>query len=188
MIFVVVVLVEISDTDSEQRLQDMQSLYDMSHHSFSDHLTFVYLFQKWQELCRNNPKNVSYDRSGIILFSSFELVYSLRTKILGQLRACGFVKGKGAMNIRQLNTNSDNFTLVKAAICSGQPVENLALLCKDNVPRLKHVEDPEQSLVYFHPNSVLNHLLVNHKKIDNLTNNLIMFDKKISNGEVNLSF
>ena len=152
-------LVEISSTNSEQRSQEMQFLFTLSHHSYSDHLTYVYAFQKWQELCRSNPKNVTFDKSGIILFSSFELIYSLRTKILGQLRACGFVKGKGAMNIRQLNINSENFTLVKAAICAGQPLNNLALVDGTSPKLIRPCDESSIETTFLHPNSVLSYHL-----------------------------
>ena len=113
----------------------------------------MYAFQKWQEQTRANPETVERSTSaenennGIsstsggggggggglpILFSSFELIYSLRTKILGQLRACGFVKGKGPLNIRSLNANSNNFCLVKAAITAGSSLSQLAKLKEES--------------------------------------------------------
>lgn len=174
---------EITWSNLEQRNEEMQSLFTLSHESFSDHLTYVYAFQKWQELCRANPKNVTSDKNGIILFSSFELIYSLRTKILGQLRACGFVKGKGAMNIRQLNSNSENFSLVKAAICAGQPLQHFAIVDPKSF-KVTHSESKKNGHAFIHPNSVLCYHQTSNMNISMLENNLIMFDRKFSSGNV----
>ena len=48
-----------------------------------------------------------------------EQVVSLRTQLLGQLRASGFVRPKGGGDIRDLNTNAENWAVVKAAITAG---------------------------------------------------------------------
>lgn len=42
-----------------------------------------------------------------------------RTQLLGQIRASGFVKTKGSEDIRDLNSNSENWAVVKAAIVAG---------------------------------------------------------------------
>ncbi len=42
-----------------------------------------------------------------------------RTQLLGQLRASGFVKARGSGDIRDLNTNSENWAVVKAALVAG---------------------------------------------------------------------
>lgn len=39
--------------------------------------------------------------------------------MLGQLRASGFVRARGSGDIRDLNTNSENWAVVKAALCAG---------------------------------------------------------------------
>ena len=43
----------------------------------------------------------------------------LRTQLLGQLRASGFVRARGPGDIRDLNTNSENWAVVKASLCAG---------------------------------------------------------------------
>jgi len=42
-----------------------------------------------------------------------------RTQLLGQLRASGFVRARGGGDIRDLNSNSENWAVVKAALCAG---------------------------------------------------------------------
>jgi len=43
----------------------------------------------------------------------------VRTQLLGQLRASGFVRARGGGDIRDLNSNSENWAVVKAAMCAG---------------------------------------------------------------------
>ena len=51
---------------------------------------------------------------------SFVMLLSCtRTSYLGQLRASGFVRARGGGDIRDLNTNSENWAVVKAALCAG---------------------------------------------------------------------
>jgi len=47
------------------------------------------------------------------------VVLLCRSLLLGQLRASGFVRARGAGDIRDLNTNSDCWAVVKAALCAG---------------------------------------------------------------------
>lgn len=48
-----------------------------------------------------------------------EMIIGVRTHLLGQLRASGFVKSQGHAEIRELNVNSENWAVVKAAIVGG---------------------------------------------------------------------
>jgi hypothetical protein len=43
----------------------------------------------------------------------------MRALLLEQLRASGFVRPRGASDIRDLNSNSENWAVVKAALCAG---------------------------------------------------------------------
>lgn len=52
----------------------------------------------------------------INVFTNF---FRCSTQLLGQLRASGFVKARGSGDIRDLNTNSENWAVVKAALVAG---------------------------------------------------------------------
>lgn len=43
----------------------------------------------------------------------------MRTQILGQLRASGFIRSGGSGDIRDLNSNSEIWAVIKAALCAG---------------------------------------------------------------------
>lgn len=44
------------------------------------------------------------------------MVYAIRSQLLGQLRASGFVKTKGKGDLKELNANSNNWALVKGVL------------------------------------------------------------------------
>ena len=48
-----------------------------------------------------------------------EMVVGMRNQVLAQLRASGFVKSRGSGDIRNINSNSENWALVKACLLSG---------------------------------------------------------------------
>jgi len=55
-----------------------------------------------------------------VLIELIVICYDIvRTQLLGQLRASGFVRARGGGDIRDLNSNSENWAVVKAALCAG---------------------------------------------------------------------
>jgi hypothetical protein len=58
---------------------------------------------------------ISYDIRNI----NIKHVFFYRAQLLGQLRASGFVRARGGGDIRDLNTNSENWAVVKSALCAG---------------------------------------------------------------------
>ena len=60
-----------------------------------------------------------------------ELITGMRTHILSQLRTLGLVKARGAGDIRDVNSNADNWALVKAALTGGS-YPNLARVDREH--------------------------------------------------------
>jgi len=50
--------------------------------------------------------------------NTFEMVYGIRSQLLGHLRAARFVNSKGSADLHAVNTNSDNSALVRGIIVS----------------------------------------------------------------------
>ena len=86
--------------------------------SKSDHMTLLRAFQGWQ-LAKTEGREGAFCRKFGTSASTLEMVTGMRTQLLGQLRAVGFVKPKGPDDIRDLNKNSDNWAVVKAALTAG---------------------------------------------------------------------
>ena len=143
--------------------------------SFSDHMVLLRAFQAWQKsrseggergFCRQfqvrvhtyirhflRPTDLESDlvlSIGQISSTTMEMVHGMRSQLLGQLRASGFVRAKGPGDIRELNKNSDNWAVVKAALAAGS-YPNLARFDRD----AQQLRTPREGKVRLHPRSVL---------------------------------
>ncbi|KAG1669651.1 3'-5' RNA helicase YTHDC2 [Nymphon striatum] len=86
--------------------------------SFSDHMVLLRAFQSWQK-ARSEGQERNFIQKNFLSSATFEMIAGMRSQLLGQLRASGFVHAKGSGNIRDLNTNSENWAVVKAALFVG---------------------------------------------------------------------
>ncbi|KAL7988858.1 hypothetical protein Chor_007777 [Crotalus horridus] len=95
--------------------------------TFSDHMALLRAFQ-----------------------ATMEIIIGMRTQLLGQLRASGFVRARGGGDIRDVNTNSENWAVVKGALVAGM-YPNIVHVDRENVI----LTGPKEKKVRFHPTSVL---------------------------------
>uniref|UniRef100_A0A672JV49 RNA helicase n=2 Tax=Sinocyclocheilus grahami TaxID=75366 RepID=A0A672JV49_SINGR len=117
--------------------------------TFSDHMALLRAFQAWQK-ARSDGWERAFCEKNFLSQATMEIIVGMRTQLLGQLRATGFVRARGGGDIRDVNQNSENWAVVKAALVAGMH------------PNLIHVERDSLSLmgsrekkVRFHPTSVL---------------------------------
>ena len=96
----------------------LKSRHKFSSGSFSDHMTLLRAFQGWQR-ARAEGNERHFCARHQISSSTMEMVAGMRVQLLGQLRASGFVRAKGSGDIRDLNKNSENWAVVKAALTAG---------------------------------------------------------------------
>lgn len=75
-------------------------------------------FQGWQN-ARASGKERAFCEQNFVSAAIMEMVVGMRTQLLGQLRASGFVRSRGPGDIRDLNSNSENWAVVKAALTAG---------------------------------------------------------------------
>lgn len=122
----------------------------LSAKTFSDHMILLRGFQNWQKAKHDACERQFCDQN-FISSAVMEMIVNLRAQLLGQLRASGFVRARGAGDIRDLNTNSDDWAVVKAALCAG----GYPYIVRVDRERQKLVTSVEVG-VRFHPNSVLN--------------------------------
>ncbi|KAI5141604.1 3'-5' Rna Helicase Ythdc2, partial [Manis pentadactyla] len=117
--------------------------------TFSDHMALLRAFQAWQK-ARSDGWERAFCEKNFLSQATMEIIIGMRTHLLGQLRASGFVRARGGGNIRDVNTNSENWAVVKAALVAGM-YPNLIHVDRDNVV----LTGPKEKKVRFHPTSVL---------------------------------
>ncbi|XP_038589485.1 3'-5' RNA helicase YTHDC2 isoform X1 [Micropterus salmoides] len=117
--------------------------------SFSDHMALLRVFQAWQK-ARSDGWERSFCEKNFLSQATMDMILGMRTQLLGQLRAIGFVRARGGSDIRDVNLNSENWAMVKAALMAGM------------YPNLVHVNQETSLLssnrekkVHFHPTSIL---------------------------------
>ncbi|XP_058802903.1 3'-5' RNA helicase YTHDC2-like [Phymastichus coffea] len=117
--------------------------------TYSDHMAVLRAFQIWQN-ARANGWERSFCEKNFISAAVMEMVVGMRTQLLGQLRASGFVKTRGSGDIRDLNSNSENWAVVKAALTAGL-YPNLIRVDREYV----QLRTQKEVNVFFHPSSTL---------------------------------
>ncbi|KFQ20659.1 putative ATP-dependent RNA helicase YTHDC2, partial [Mesitornis unicolor] len=117
--------------------------------TFSDHMALLRAFQAWQNACSDGWERAFCEKN-FLSQATMEIITGMRTQLLGQLRASGFVRVRGGADIRDVNTNSENWAVVKAALVAGM-YPNLVHVDRENLV----LTGPKEKKVRFHPTSVL---------------------------------
>ncbi|KAF5404452.1 hypothetical protein PHET_02273 [Paragonimus heterotremus] len=141
----------ISPRNAMERREWINARKKFAADSFSDHMVLLRAFQFWQK-ARSEGWERSFSQKNFISTAAFEIITVIRTQLLGQLRASGFVKARGSGDIRDLNTNSENWAIVKAAIVAGMH-PNFARVHREQGKI--SVAKADGVLVQFHPHSIL---------------------------------
>lgn len=115
----------------------------------SDHMALLRAFQSWQE-ARANGWERQFCENNFISSAVMEMIVGMRTQLLGQLRASGFVRSRGPGDIRDLNLNSENWAVVKACLTAGLYPNLIRVDRKHGQLRTQ-----KESKVFFHPSSTL---------------------------------
>ncbi|XP_029921977.1 3'-5' RNA helicase YTHDC2 isoform X2 [Myripristis murdjan] len=115
--------------------------------TLSDHMALLRAFQAWQKACSDGWER-SFCEKNFVSQAIMDMIISMRTQLLGQLRAIGFVRVRGGSDIRDVNLNSENWAVVKAALVAGM------------YPKLIHVNQDhlssnKEKKVHFHQTSIL---------------------------------
>ncbi|XP_031697016.1 3'-5' RNA helicase YTHDC2-like, partial [Anarrhichthys ocellatus] len=117
--------------------------------SFSDHMALLRAFQAWQK-ARSEGWERSFCEKNFLSQATMDMILGMRTQLLGQLRAIGFVRVRGSSNIRDVNRNSENWAVVKAALMAGM-YPNLVNINQET----SLLSCNREKKVHFHPTSIL---------------------------------
>ncbi|KAM4527615.1 3'-5' RNA helicase YTHDC2 isoform 2-T3 [Odontesthes bonariensis] len=139
-------------TESSQKRAALNCRKRFTSNTFSDHMALLRTFQGWQK-ARSDGWERSFCQKNFLSQATLDMILGMRTQLLGQLRAIGFVRARGGSDIRDVNLNSENWAVVKAALVAGM------------YPNLVHVDNETFGLssnrekkVHFHPTSILSQL------------------------------
>ncbi|KAG8598146.1 hypothetical protein GDO81_002511 [Engystomops pustulosus] len=136
-------------TQASQKRASMLCRKRFTAGTFSDHMALLRAFQAWQK-ARSDGWERAFCEKNFLSQATMEIIIGLRTQLLGQLRASGFVRARGGGDIRDVNTNSENWAVVKAALVAGM-YPNLIHVDRENMLLTSHRE----KRVRLHPTSVL---------------------------------
>lgn len=117
--------------------------------TYSDHMAVLRAFQSWQNARASGWERVFCEKY-FISAPVMEMVIGMRTQLLGQLRASGFVRARGSGDMRDLNSNSENWAIVKAALTAGL-YPNLMRVDREH----SQLRTQKEVKVFFHPSSTL---------------------------------
>ncbi|NWT61676.1 YTDC2 helicase, partial [Erythrocercus mccallii] len=117
--------------------------------TFSDHMVLLRAFQAWQK-ARSDGWERAFCEKNFLSQATMQIIVGMRTQLLGQLRASGFVRARGGSDIRDVNANSENWAVVKAALVAGM-YPNLVHADRESLV----LTAPKEKKVQFHPTSVL---------------------------------
>uniref|UniRef100_A0A671VM71 RNA helicase n=1 Tax=Sparus aurata TaxID=8175 RepID=A0A671VM71_SPAAU len=117
--------------------------------SFSDHMALLRAFQAWQK-ARSEGWERAFCEKNFLSQATMDMILGMRTQLLGQLRAIGFVRARGGSDIRDVNLNSENWAVVKAALVAGM-YPNLVNVNQET----SLLSSNREKKVHFHPTSVL---------------------------------
>ena len=120
----------------------------------SDHMAMLRAFQDWQQ-ARSEQRERSWCRDNQVSNTTMEMVAGIRNQVLAQLRASGFVKARGPGDIKSINVNSNNWSLVKACLMSGL-YPNIVRVDKEEGRESSVLRTQRESKVKLSPGSVLN--------------------------------
>ncbi|CAH2296197.1 probable ATP-dependent RNA helicase YTHDC2 isoform X1 [Pelobates cultripes] len=117
--------------------------------TYSDHMALLRAFQAWQK-ARSEGWEREFCEKNFLSQATMEVIVGMKTQLLGQLRASGFVRARGGGDLQDVNTNSENWAVVKAALVAGM-YPNLVYVDRQSMV----LTGPKEKRVRFHPTSVV---------------------------------
>ncbi|KAL1448823.1 hypothetical protein WDU94_000080 [Cyamophila willieti] len=117
--------------------------------SASDHMALLRAFQAWQD-ARARKLQHQFCQSRFVSAGTMEMIVATRCQLLSQLRASGYVKPRGASDMKDLNTNSEYWPVIKGCLVAGL-YPNLVRVDRTHC-LLRSQKEPK---VLLHPSSIL---------------------------------
>ncbi|XP_029300796.1 3'-5' RNA helicase YTHDC2 isoform X2 [Cottoperca gobio] len=154
-----------------QKRAALQCRKNFTSGTFSDHMALLRAFQAWQK-ARSDGWERSFCEKNFLSQATMDMILGMRTQLLGQLRAIGFVRARGGSDIRDVNLNSENWAVVKAALVAGM-YPNLVHIN----PETSTLSSSREKKVHFHPTSILTQLKENSPAKSALPTDWLIYDE-----------
>ncbi|KAM3874374.1 LOW QUALITY PROTEIN: 3'-5' RNA helicase YTHDC2-like [Diretmus argenteus] len=165
-------------TQADQKREALRRRKHFTANTFSDHMALLRAFQAWQK-ARCDGWERSFCENNFLSQATMNMIIGMRTQLLGKLRAIGFVRACGGSDIRDVNLNSENWAVVKAALVAGM------------FPNLIHVDGNGSSMsshkekkLHFHPTSVLNKFQLKKASVQELPTDWFIYDEMTQGNSV----
>ncbi|CAL8119186.1 unnamed protein product [Orchesella dallaii] len=101
-------------SDGEDKGKAKYCKIQFARDSCSDHMASVTAFKGWEASRKSERKKFCQDN--YLSATTFEMVSRIREQLLGQLCAMGFVQNRTPSVLSELNTNSENWAMVKGVL------------------------------------------------------------------------
>ncbi|XP_071964049.1 3'-5' RNA helicase YTHDC2-like [Antedon mediterranea] len=135
------------DPSNKRAAQNVRKKYAAN--TFSDHMSYLRVFQAWQR-AKSDGWDKQFCERNFLSQATMDMIVGMRTQLLGQLRASGFVRARGPGDIRDLNSNSENWAVVKSSMCAGM-YPNIIRIDREKMV----MTTQRESNVRFHPSCTL---------------------------------
>ena len=86
--------------------------------SFSDHIALSKAFKLWSR-AKEDGTEKSFCAKNFISPAVMEMISGMRSQLISQLRSIGLIRHRGPGDLKDLNSNSQNWSIIKAAVLTG---------------------------------------------------------------------
>ena len=117
--------------------------------SFSDHIALFKSFKLWSR-AKEEGNEASFCGKNFISNATMEMISGMRSHLISHLKNIGLIRPRGAGDMKDLNSNSQNWSVIKAVVLTGA----YPALLKIDRESGRMVSDSEKN-IRIHPSSVL---------------------------------
>lgn len=136
-------------TLQEDKIAAAKKRKGFSEGTFSDHMTLLKVFEAWQD-AKIHRQERTFCAENFVSCGTMDMVILIRSQLLAQLRASGFVKTKSPGDIRDLNVNAKSWPMIKAVLTAGL-FPNFACIDRG----LLQIRSKNEHKIVIHQSSVL---------------------------------
>ena len=136
-------------TNAEDKRHAYSSKLKFSGLSFSDHISLSKSFKLWSR-AKEEGNEAAFCGKNFISNATMEMISGMRSQLISHLKSIGLIRQRAPGDMKDLNSNSQNWSAIKAAVLTGAYP---ALLKVDRESGL--IVSENEKNIRIHPSSVL---------------------------------